>query len=68
MDSENVINWLKTIAKHAIEDGYDALRANTVVIDGRIYIAEEPKVKTVHGKTGEVIIGGFKEVQDADSD
>ena len=27
------------------------------------YIPDKPKVKTVHGKTGEVVIGGFKEVK-----
>ena len=33
-----------------------------ITIDGKTYIAEHPKLKTVHGKTGEVVIGGFKEV------
>ena len=31
-------------------------------IDGKWYVADDPKLKTVHGKTGEVVIGGFKEV------
>ena len=31
----------------------------TVKIDGTVYAAENPKIKTVHGKTGEVVIGGF---------
>lgn len=39
-----------------------------IEIDGKRYKAEALKLKTIHGKTGEVVIGGFKEVQDADSD
>lgn len=39
-----------------------------IKIGNKVYIAEHPKLKTIHGKTGEVVIGGFKEVQDADSD
>lgn len=39
------------------------------VIDGKEYIATVPRLKTIHGKTGEVVISGFREVmQDADSD
>lgn len=30
-----------------------------VVVDGVTYYADEPKVKTIHEKTGEVVIGGF---------
>lgn len=37
------------------EDG----RRFKVVIDGLLYYADEPKVKTIHEKTGEVVIGGF---------
>lgn len=33
-------------------------------IDGILYQSTHPTMKTVHGKTGEVVIGGFKEVQD----
>ena len=33
-----------------------------VIIDGCSYIAENLKVKSIHSKTGEVVIGGFKEV------
>lgn len=32
-----------------------------ITIDGIRYIAEEPRLKTVH-KDGEVVIGGFKEI------
>lgn len=32
-------------------------------IDGKWYVADDPKLKTVHGKTGEVVIGGFREVE-----
>lgn len=32
-------------------------------IDGKWYVSDDPKLKTVHGKTGEVVIGGFKEVK-----
>lgn len=31
-------------------------------IDGKLYVADDTKLKTVHGKTGEVVIGGFREV------
>lgn len=31
-------------------------------IDGIRYAAEKPYVKTEHGKTGEVVIGGFYRV------
>ena len=33
---------------------------NAVEIDGKFYIAEEPKIKSIH-KEGEVVIGGFRE-------
>ena len=35
-----------------------------IVIDGKTYVADDPKLKTVHGKTGEVVIGGFREVEE----
>jgi hypothetical protein len=31
-----------------------------IEIDGLLYGAENPKIKTEHGKTGEVVIGGFQ--------
>ena len=34
-----------------------------VEIDDKLYVADNPKVKTVHGKTGEVVIGGFREAE-----
>lgn len=37
------------------EDG----RLFKVVVDGVTYYADDPKVKTIHEKTGEVVIGGF---------
>lgn len=36
------------------------------VIDGKEYIATAPRLKTIHGKTGEVVISGFREVQETD--
>jgi hypothetical protein len=43
----------------------NAISNPTITIDGKTYVAEDPKVKTIHEKTGEVVIGGFKEVDDA---
>lgn len=40
------------------------IRKPVIIIDGHSYVAECPKLKTIHGKTGEVVIGGFKEVQE----
>lgn len=34
-----------------------------IKIGDRVYIADNPKLKTIHGKTGEVVIGGFKELK-----
>ena len=48
--------WLKELKRYR--------ETNTVSIDGVLYRAAEPKLKTIHGKTGEVVIGGFKEVHD----
>lgn len=39
---------------------------NKVIIDGKIYIADSPKLKTIHEKTGEVVIGGFREIKRED--
>ena len=33
-----------------------------LIVDGKVYVAKEPRVKTIHDKTGEVVIGGFQEV------
>lgn len=32
-----------------------------IVIDGKVFVSDNPVIKTVHGKTGEVVIGGFYE-------
>lgn len=32
-----------------------------IVIDGKVFVSDKPVIKTVHGKTGEFVIGGFYE-------
>ncbi len=57
-----------TCKPEVIDRAIAALQQSPCIkIGDRVYMAENPKLKTIHGKTGEVVIGGFKEVQDADS-
>jgi hypothetical protein len=55
-EHRQLVGWLKELKRYR--------ETNTVSIDGVLYMAAEPKLKTIHGKTGEVVIGGFKEVHD----
>lgn len=53
-DHRQLAKWLKDL-KRFYE--YDLM-----IVDGKVYVAYNPKVKTIHEKTGEVVIGGFREV------
>ena len=44
------------------ETDMQSMPSNYIVVGGKKYTAENPTIKTIHGKTGEVVIGGFKEV------
>ena len=53
----------------AYDDGFDdglekgiSMTEPIIEIDGKRYVAVEPKLKTIH-KDGEVVVGGFKEVE-----
>lgn len=50
-------------------DAYDmaiaALKNPIIEINGKKYIAEKPKLKTVH-KEGEVVIGGFRALDEVE--
>ena len=37
-----------------------------IVIDGKVFVSDKPVIKTVHGKTGEFVIGGFYECSKKD--
>lgn len=48
--------------RKAYDMAIDALKEKPIIeIDGKQYVAENPKLKTVH-KLGEVVLGGFREV------
>ena len=51
-----IANWLYELTLYR-------LHGTVARINGKLYVADDPKLKTVHGKTGEVVIGGFKEVE-----
>lgn len=54
-EHRQLVGWLKELKRYR--------EANTVCIDGILYQSKHPTLKTIHGKTGEVVIGGFKEVK-----
>ena len=54
-DFSQLAEWLKELKRYRETD--------TVCIDGILYQSKHPTIKTIHSKTGEVVIGGFKEVK-----
>lgn len=32
-----------------------------IIVNDKVYVSDKPVIKTIHGKTGEVVIGGFYE-------
>ena len=66
MMDEEILESLKsyTCKPEIIDRAIAALQQPPrIKIGDRMYVAEHPKLKTIHGKTGEVVIGGFKEVK-----
>lgn len=65
MMDEEILESLKcyTCKPEVIDRAIAALQQPPhIKIGDKVYVAEHPKLKTIHGKTGEVVIGGFKEV------
>ena len=72
MNNEEAIQRLLDIRRYCILGAADTealkiavrmLNSPVIEIDGKHYKAEKPILKTVH-KWGEVVIGGFREVEE----
>ena len=37
------------------------IQMQKIIINDKVYVSDKPIIKTIHGKTGEVVIGGFYE-------
>jgi hypothetical protein len=55
-EHRQLAEWLKELKARRETPAYAA-------IDGKLYVSDKPILKAVHGKTGEVTIGGFYEVE-----
>ena len=60
---------IETLKAHgaAYDKGFDdgfanGLAKQIIKVDGKLYTAKNPTLKTVH-KDGEVVLGGFREVE-----